>query len=71
MTQIHRAEKVRAHIDMHIALGNLGKFGFTDSKPTLLEFMNYYLTIVSERKSESTYSITKGVLRKFKSYIVE
>ena len=71
MTQKHRAEKVRAHIDMQIALGNLGEFGFTNSQPTLLEFMNYYLTLVSERKSESTYSITRGVLRKFKSYIVE
>ena len=71
MTQKYRAEKVRAHIDMQIALGNLGELGFTNSQPTLLEFMNYYLTLISERKSESTYSITRGVLRKFKSYVVE
>ena len=62
MAQKHRAEKVRAHIDMQIALGKLGELGFTNSQPTLLEFMNYYLTLISERKSEST-SQTKNRIK--------
>jgi integrase len=71
MTQKHRAEKVKAHFDIQIALGNLDGLGFTEKKLSLLEFINYYLNLVSERKSDSTFTITKGVLKKFKAYIVE
>ena len=71
MTQKHRAEKVGSHWDMQIALGNLDVLGFAEKKHTLMDFMNYYLNLISERKSDSTYAITKGVLKKFKAYIVE
>ena len=57
MTQKHRAEKVKAHFDIQIALGNLDGLGFTEKKLSLLEFINYYLNLVSERKSDSTFTI--------------
>jgi len=71
MTSKKLAKKVKEHWDLNLILENLEFLGLSNHPSTLIsDFINQYLVFIGNRKSEKSLLTAKGVLNRFKEYLI-
>jgi len=70
-TQRHLSRQVQQQWDLNLVLGDFSFLGLSSHSPIgVSDYCRQYVSFISERKSDNTLAITKGVLSKFQEYLI-
>ena len=71
MTQKHLARKVQEHWNLSMMTGDIGFLELANQTSLdIRSFTDHFLSLRA-RRSENTYAISKGVMKKFRNYLAE